>query len=323
MFNHMQRKKEMLKKYPHISNLFVKDISGGFKSIAAAVVQTAVCTVFSTASWLTYSAVAYTIGATTAQYLFLSNHELSHGMYSESPRKNKLLSILINGPIVVPYAISFREYHLAHHSFLGVPGKDMDLPSEFEKKIVSNSRIRKAIWLTFQIVAYAIRPVLIKSQKITFYHIINLLFQIIYISTIVFFFGWAPVRMMILCVILSGGVHPTAGHFLSEHFTNSSDQETFSYYGPLNMVTLNVGYHCEHHDFQQIPGKYLPLLKNIASEYYEDLEKHHSWTKMLKDFVFDDDISLESRIIKKDKNSMEKVTTYKKNQYGTQKNRDS
>eukprot|EP00121_Abeoforma_whisleri_P010500 Awhi_evm1s9685 len=69
---------------------------------------------------------------------------------------------------------------------------------------------------------------------------------------------------------------------------------TYSYYGWLNDLTLNVGYHVEHHDFSQIPWTKLPELKRIAGEKWYPTKRAHKNRGLFEmyNFVTNPNISL-------------------------------
>ena len=66
------------------------------------------------------------------------------------------------------------------------------------------------------------------------------------------------------------------------------------------MLTYNVGLHNEHHDFPAIPWTRLPVLHEIAKDYYADLPHHKSWTWVIWQFIWDKEVGLWCRVKRKE-----------------------
>ena len=266
-------------------------------------------------SW-SFLLTAYAIGATANQNLFLAIHEISHNLAFRSPLANRLFAIVANLPIGIPYSASFRPYHLTHHKSLGVDGLDTDLPTALEAWFL-DSVAGKAFFCTFQILFYAIRPMMVYKLPLTWLHAMNVVAQLTFDYLIVRFFGGKALGYFILSSFFAGSLHPCAVHFIAEHYVLGQDSrsttasttsaaklvpppETYSYYGILNAITYNVGLHNEHHDFPAIPWTRLWKLNAIANEFYRDLPCHHSWVKVAWQFMSDKEVGLWCRVKRKE-----------------------
>ncbi|KAK8850473.1 hypothetical protein IAR55_004391 [Kwoniella newhampshirensis] len=259
---------------------------------------------------------AYIIGGTCNQNIFLAIHEITHNLAFKSIKANKILAIVANFSIGVPYAMAFKGYHIEHHKFLGEDGIDTDLPSRVEA-LVLNNVAGKTFFATFQLLFYAIRPGFIRAQTFTKWHAINLLAVISFDLTLIHFFGVRPWIYLVMSSFFAGSLHPCAAHFIAEHYLmegplpilqdreadeknedvlmKSLAQETTSYYGPLNILCYNVGYHNEHHDFPSVPWTKLPQLRSIAREFYDPLPSHASWPYVTWKFITDPSVGMWSR----------------------------
>jgi len=243
----------------------------------------------------TFLFLAYAIGGTANHNLFLAIHEITHNLAFRGVAPNKLLAIFANLPIGIPYSAAFKGYHIEHHKFLGQDGIDTDLPSRLELLCLNNV-FGKVFFATFQILFYALRPTFVRSQRLTRWHLLNITAQAIFDYTLVSFFGSRPLIYLIASSFFAGSLHPCAGHFIAEHYLwDGMDQETFSYYGRLNVLAYNVGYHNEHHDFPSIPWTRLPALRALAPEFYDTIPSHSSWPMVIVNFIRDAEVGIFAR----------------------------
>lgn len=261
-------------------------------------------------SWTIVFLVAYTIGGVINHALLLALHEISHNLAfgHACPLHNRIFSLIVNFPIGVPCAISFKKYHLEHHRYQGDEELDVDLPTQFEARMFFNTAT-KFVWVVLQPFFYSLRPMFVNPKNPLPLEIVNMVLQFSVDALVVHYWGGKSLAFMIASSLLGMGLHPVAGHFISEHYMFAKGYETYSYYGPLNYVTFNVGYHNEHHDFPSVPGSRLPMVKEIASEYYKDLPQHNSWTRVLYEFITDPAIGPYARMKRKAmgyKNGVEK-----------------
>jgi sphingolipid delta-4 desaturase len=289
----------MLLEHPEIKRLYGPCPRTKYICAALVVAQLATAYALKDASWWWIVVVAYVFGGLLNQALLLAIHELSHNLAFQKPWANRVFAVFINLPVGVPVAETFRYYHLLHHVHQGHERLDTDLPTELEGRLV-RGRLGKLIWLFGQGFAYALRPLFVHPKRPSAAEVANVAIQLAFNAAIFHFWGGKALAYLPISSLIVMGLHPIAGHYISEHYVFREGQETYSYYGPLNRIAFNVGYHNEHHDFPYIPGSRLAELKRIAPEYYEPLFHHRSWTNTLWQYLTRPNLGGYSRVKRRD-----------------------
>merc|ERR1711871_1782079 len=301
---HYSRRLAIKKKHPEINKLFGHEPLTKWIVLGVMTLQLGTAYYCRNNTWsLEFWVLAYVVGATCTQNLFLAIHECSHQLLFKKRVHNELFGMFMNLPIGLPYSTKFKGYHIEHHKLQGVDGIDTDVPTKLEL-LLFNNVLGKLFFAICQILFYAIRPMTVRQQIFDQKTLLNFVAQFSFNALVVYFFGLGPIYYLLASDFLSGSLHPCASHFIAEHYVFVGDAETYSYYGPLNILCYNVGYHNEHHDFPNIPWSRLPQLREIASEFYEDLPYHKSWVRVLYEFISSPLVTTYNRVKREDTNGL-------------------
>ncbi len=296
---HHERTKGILKQHPEARTLIGRNPYSFGLILAIVGLQTVIALLLRDQPWWVVLIAAYAVGAFADHALFVLIHECAHNLIFRTKTANIICGIIADLPIIVPSSVSFRSYHLKHHSFQGDYELDADIASRWEARLVGSTFVGKALWLLFFPLFQALRPPRLKEIKFAnSWTLVNWVVVFSYDAAIIVLLGPMSFFYLFLSFFFSIGLHPLGARWIQEHYLTKAPQETYSYYGRLNILALNVGYHNEHHDLPSIPWNRLPLLKSMAPEWYDPLMSHRSWAKLLWRFLTDPGLSLYSRMLR-------------------------
>ncbi|MDA9951310.1 fatty acid desaturase [Oligoflexaceae bacterium] len=295
---HINRTKLIARRFPDV--LCLQGVNAWSSALIGflCLVQLGIGLALNQSSVLLILLVSYLVGTSISLAIMVLVHDASHSLVARSKTGNNLAMLIANIGIVWPAAFFYKYYHLKHHRFIGQYGLDVDMPTKWESRFAGTKWWSKLVWLIFFPAFYVIpRMIAEKSFKWQPMMVISIAVQVFVIDRMrrwgldhcLLYMAISPLLMMSICPAMGS-------RGILEHLVYKKGQETYSYYGPYNRLTLNNGYHTEHHDFSNIPWNRLPKLHQIAKEFYIDRYIIPSYFHALKTFVLDPKVSLWNRI---------------------------
>ena len=299
---HRGRTKAILKEHPDVRQLIGKNPYSIFIICGVLAVQFGTAYLLRSQPWWLALLIAYVVGAYLSHAQFVMIHDCAHNLLFKRRASNYAAAILANTMHTIPSAITFSRYHLRHHAFQGVYELDGDIPSRWEARMAGRTPIGKALWLLMLPVLETMRTARLREVKpINGWVVGNFAAVMGVNAAVLLLFGPISLLYLFAAAYFSVSLHPLGARWIQEHYLFAPPQETYSYYGPLNVIAFNVGYHNEHHDFPSVPWNRLRELKRSAPRWYSSLVAHSSWPKLLVRFLFDPQIRVFSRMVRSER----------------------
>ena len=298
---HSARRLAILRAHPDLSRLFGASPWTLLFAAAFVALQLLLAWWVKDQPWWVAVLLAVGVGAFVIHGLNCVIHEATHNLVFRGSPRNKAIGIFATLPCLVPAACGFRHYHLLHHREFGVRGLDADVPPQWEIELVGRSWWRKLIWLLILPLGYTVlRPFLSVRDRMPLdrWFIANILLIVLMWVLVVWAWGWTAALYLFLSAYLSVGPHPAGAHILQEHIAFDGGDGHASYYGSINWISVNLGYHLEHHDLPHVAGWRLPAIRKTAPQFYAGHYIHRSRALGLWRFVFDPRIGLDCRMMR-------------------------
>ncbi len=279
---HHDRRKLLLQRYPEARELMGPNPWTALIITLMVALHVTLAALVTQLPWWAVVVLAWSVGTFVAHAIGVLIHDAAHDLVFRSPVLNRLIAIFANLPLLFPAAMDFRHKHLLHHAHLGEPdGTDTQAPGEWDFAFAT-SRLRTAVW-------HVIGPMVVtmkSSDKPTAWVWLNIAANVVCSAALFMLLGWKGFVFLGISGLVAFGHHPVGVRRYGEHLTLREGQPTVSYYGPLNLLSFDVGYHVEHHDLPNVPWNRARRLHRMAKEMYEPLAHLDSWSRLLFELTF-------------------------------------
>jgi len=268
---HAKRRREILIAHPEIRELMRVDPSFKYVAVACAATQLLVAYLLRDQDLALVVFMGIVVGTLYDCAITNSVHELIHELAVESnPLANKFLSGFVNLALVLPFAAGYHRSHRHHHAYLGsdldAKYPTMDEALRYDQNIIG----RLKYIFTHPLHGGARWNRIAPGDQTSSYIVWNE--RSVWLADVIIFFFWGykSILYLLLAFWVNDTIFIQGSKNYVDHWVSETDAYTSSYYGWFNMINFNIGYHREHHDFPNIPGRYLALVYKMAPEFYKD-----------------------------------------------------